>query len=75
MKAPINSEPGRSTPSAKTPPGTVKPMHRPGGVNRAVDTAIGERFVVSTDVQRRWTVGARTALRLSGNGVSVLADT
>jgi iron(III) transport system ATP-binding protein len=39
-----------------------------------VDTAIGELFVVSTDVRRRWTVGERTALRLSGNGVSVLAD-
>jgi iron(III) transport system ATP-binding protein len=39
-----------------------------------IGTAIGELFVVSTDVQRRWTLGETTALRLSGNGVSVVAD-
>jgi iron(III) transport system ATP-binding protein len=35
-------------------------------------TAIGELFVVSPDVQRGWRVGEALALRLSGNGVSVV---
>jgi iron(III) transport system ATP-binding protein len=37
-----------------------------------IATAIGEIFVVSPDVQRRWTLGETMALRLSGNGVSVV---
>ena len=37
-----------------------------------IATAIGDIFVVSPDVQRQWTVGETMALRLSGNGVSVV---
>ncbi len=37
-----------------------------------IATAIGEIFVVSPDVQRQWTLGETMALRLSGNGVSVV---
>ncbi len=40
-----------------------------------IATAIGEIFVVSPDVQRQWTVGETMALRLSGNGVSVVEST
>jgi iron(III) transport system ATP-binding protein len=37
-----------------------------------VATTIGEIFVVSPDVTRRWTVGDALSLRLSGSGVSVV---
>ena len=37
-----------------------------------IGTALGEIFVVSPDVQRRWTVGEAVSLRLAGNGVSVV---
>jgi iron(III) transport system ATP-binding protein len=37
-----------------------------------VGTAIGEIFVVSPDVQRDWRIGEALALRLAGNGVSVV---
>ena len=37
-----------------------------------VDTAIGEIFVVSPDVARRWTIGDPLGLVLGGTGVSVV---
>jgi iron(III) transport system ATP-binding protein len=37
-----------------------------------VATAIGEIFVVSPDVSRRWTIGDTLGLRLGGTGVSVV---
>ena len=39
----------------------------------SVDTALGEIFVVSPDVQRDWQLGETLGLRLSERGLSVVA--
>jgi iron(III) transport system ATP-binding protein len=39
----------------------------------SVDTALGEIFVVSPDVQRDWQVGETLGLRLAERGLSVVA--
>jgi len=59
--------------AARALPGTLlKCAYLGSFLELTVDTAIGEIFVVSPDVSRRWTVGDALALRLSDRGVSVV---
>ena len=63
------AEPG----AADALPGTLLKCAYLGSFQElTVATAIGEIFVVSPDVARRWTVGDALSLRLSGSGVSVV---
>jgi len=56
-------------------PGTLRKSAYLGSVQElTIDTALGEIFVVSGDVQRRWTAGEAVMLRLAGQGVSVVQN-
>ncbi|MBL8332260.1 MAG: ABC transporter ATP-binding protein, partial [Rubrivivax sp.] len=59
--------------TAEALPGTLAKSAYLGSFQElTVETAIGELFVISPDVQRAWSVGETLHLRLAGNGVSVV---